>query len=454
MSISQALSSAGSGLSAASRRASVVSSNISNALTPGYARREVLTSERVVAGQGAGVQVDGVRRVQDAALTGSRRASEGESVRDEAIATIQNQISSSLGGPEDAFSFFSSFSNLESAFSTLREQPESSTLQENTLVAAEQIVNDFNRLSTEASTLRLDADREIARQVETVNDALRSIDSLNTEIRTASSSGRDTAALQDERQRLIDQVSSIIPVREIAVDGDEVNLITQEGVFLLSGSPSEVTFTPSPAIAASDTYDNGGLSGLLVEGVDITPFSTSPLSPNGGTLAAQFEIRDRIIPEYTQQLDGLAEDLIRRFSDPANDPSLATGAVGLFTDNGDPVAADPAPGLAARISVNAAVDPSQGGLLTRFRDGVGATAERAAADSTIVDAMLSGIREPRSIDAAGFSGAMSLVDAAADFSSIRASNALNAESRASVSGARTAGLVEAEQDLSGVDTDF
>ena len=47
MSISGSLSSALSGLTAASRAAEIVSSNIANAATPGYGRREVLTSVEV-----------------------------------------------------------------------------------------------------------------------------------------------------------------------------------------------------------------------------------------------------------------------------------------------------------------------------------------------------------------------------------------------------------------------
>ncbi|MFD2438939.1 flagellar basal body protein [Paracoccus kondratievae] len=46
MSISSAISNAVSGLTAASRGTEVVSANIANALTPGYARRELNLSTR------------------------------------------------------------------------------------------------------------------------------------------------------------------------------------------------------------------------------------------------------------------------------------------------------------------------------------------------------------------------------------------------------------------------
>ena len=58
MSISSAFSNATSGLTATSRLAEVVSSNIANAMTEGYARREVSLSART----GGGVSIDGVSR--------------------------------------------------------------------------------------------------------------------------------------------------------------------------------------------------------------------------------------------------------------------------------------------------------------------------------------------------------------------------------------------------------
>jgi len=453
MSISRALSSANTGLNAASRRAAVVSGNVANALTPGYARREVTLNERVVGGQGAGVEVNGVRRVSDPSLTASRRLAESDSNRDAALAKGLNALSAQLGGPEDPFSFFAQIAGFQDALSSLRESPESTVGQRNVLEAGKQVANVFQQLSTENRRVRTNADGEIARQVSEVNDTLKQIESINGEIRTANIAGRDTAALEDQRQRLVDRVSSIIPIREVPREAGAVDLITNEGVFLLAGKARKVEFAATSVITDGMSLAGGNLSGLTVAGTDITPGAASGLGVGGGELAAQFAIRDEIAPEFGAQLDALAEDLIARFSDPANDPSLTGGAPGLFTDGGGALAADPAPGLASRIAVNAAVDPDSGGALWRLRDGVGATAEGVAGDATTLGAMLDGMRAPRTIDASGFSGAFSALDAAAEFTSSRAGAAFNMENRAATSAARADGLVEAEQALSAVDTD-
>lgn len=54
MSISSAFNSATSGLKATSKLASTISSNVSNALTAGYAKRTTALSSVVAGGSGAG----------------------------------------------------------------------------------------------------------------------------------------------------------------------------------------------------------------------------------------------------------------------------------------------------------------------------------------------------------------------------------------------------------------
>ena len=63
MSLSNALSNAVSGIVAASRGTEVVASNLANAMTPGFARREVQLSVRPWIGGGGGVHIEGVERV-------------------------------------------------------------------------------------------------------------------------------------------------------------------------------------------------------------------------------------------------------------------------------------------------------------------------------------------------------------------------------------------------------
>ena len=78
MSISASLANALTGLTAASRAAELFSSNVANAMTEGYSRRELQLSPRFTGGIGSGVQVDGVQRVVDEVTLRERRLSEAD----------------------------------------------------------------------------------------------------------------------------------------------------------------------------------------------------------------------------------------------------------------------------------------------------------------------------------------------------------------------------------------
>lgn len=453
MSITAALLNANSGLAAASRRANNVSNNVANALTPGYARREISVSENIVNGQGAGVTVNGAVRAADKALTADRRLADGALGRDQTVAGAYQSFNSALGEPGDSFSLFAQFQNLETTLRSLSQSPESQPLQAQLLDSAKAVTSSFHQLAGQAQSSREKADAQIANEVDIINSTLKSIDRINKSISVASAGGRDSAALEDERQQLIDRISQSVPVREIPRDNNTVDLMTNEGVFLLTGSTiREIEFTQSGTITPDMSLSGGVLSGLSVNGVDITPGGSGGLAVSQGTLVGLFEIRDEIAPAFHSQLDGLARDMIERFENI--DPTLTPGDPGLFTDAG--IAFDPSNevGLASRIAVNAAVDPDQGGEIWRLRDGLGATAQGPSSANDIIVTMLdalTGLRPPPA--GTGLSGSLTAADAVAGVTSSIGGARISAEERLASSSARAQLLSDAELAATGVDTD-
>lgn len=454
MSITGAISNANSGLSAAQRRADVISNNIANALTPGYARRELSVSARIAGGSGGGVTVDGVSRVTDAAVTRERRIADGLAGRDKAIASAYASLNASLGGPDDPFSLVGQYKNLETALRALGESPESTPQQAQVLDAAKAVVSTINRLASETQRTRQDADGEIAKSVDTVNAALKQIEKLNGDIAKAGASGRDTTALEDQRKGLIDEVAKFIPVREIPREQGGIDLITDEGVFLIAGKARQIDFTRTNIITADLSYNGGAgvLSGLTVDGVDITPGGGGSQAIRQGSLSGLFAVRDEIAPAFQSQIDALSRDLIERFTDI--DATLAPGAPGLFTDAGGPFDPLTETGLANRLSLNTAVDPAAGGALWRLRDGLGAAAEGPAGADAFIRAMLDGFTEQRTPPAgAGLAGSLSATQMAAGVNSSIGTARIAAESHLAASSARATAISESEIAITGVDTD-
>ena len=456
MTISQALLNAGSGLTAASRRAGVTSNNIANALTEGYNRRDVSLAERVTAGVGAGVNVAGVTRATSPAVTYERRIADAMDSYYGANAGAMTRISNMLGGPEDPSSLFQKYANLESAMRALAETPDSAPLQQKVVSASNDLAATFTQLSQGYQQLRMDADREIANRVSDVNDALQKIESLNNSIGRGMSTGADVTALMDQRQLLIDKVNQSIPVRELQRDNGKVDLMTPEGVFLLAGTARTVEFTGSPVIGATSVYNAGAgsLSGLTVDGKDIAPGSGSAQSVSAGAIAGLFNVRDTSVPEMSLALDALAFDLVGRFADPAVDPSLAPGDPGLFTDAGANADVSTLTGLAGRLEINAAVDPAQGGAVWRVRDGIGSVTPAAAGSDAFVRAMIAAMSDSRPTHAAlQSSGDLSAAESAAHLTSLAGGARANAVDQHTASTALVKSLFEAEQFETGVDTD-
>ena len=453
MSISSALINATSGLSAASRRADIVSNNVANALTPGFARREVHVSENVVNGRGAGVQVNGVTRATDQAVTTDRRLAESTTSRDQIITTAHTAFNSALGEPDDAFSLFAQYQNFESSLRSLSQTPESQALQSQSLDTARALVSNLHGLSAQAQSARLRADGDIAQQVSIVNDKLKQIEDLNSAISAATAGGRDATALEDQRKILIDEISESIPVREVRRERGKVDLITDEGVFLVAGKAQTIEFTAANTIGPTESLAGGELSGLTVNGVVITPGDDGTFALRQGSIAGLFTVRDEIAPDFQTKLDGLARDVIERFQDI--DPTLSTGDPGLFTDAGaafDPTAET---GLAERIALNAAVDPEQGGAIWRLRDGLGAATQGPAGSASIITTFLDALTTLKAPPAStGEAGFLTAANIAANVTSSIGQARLTSESRLAASSARAQSLFEAEQRATSVDTDL
>lgn len=295
MSISASLSNALSGLKAASRQAEVISSNVSNALTPGYARRWVELSAESLAGRGAGVRVDGVTREVDQYLVADRRVADAAAANSGLRTAFMNGLEKAIGAPGEDGSLSDQFAALDAAFIEAASRPDSQARLQQIISTASSLSQKFNALSDTIQQSRMTAEDEISNQVEDLSRSLKQIDQLNSDILAQRSAGRDASALMDQRQQAIDHVAEIVPIREVARNGNQVAIYTTGGAALLDGNPAVIGFNPVSTITADMTKASGALSGLTVNGRQIDTSEGGPLG--GGTLGAQFAIRDEMAPD-------------------------------------------------------------------------------------------------------------------------------------------------------------
>jgi flagellar hook-associated protein 1 len=452
MSISGTLSSALSGLNAASRAMEVVATNIANANTPGYARRVLQVGANMVGNASQGVEVIGVLRITDRALMSDRRIADAGAAEQNTISAFLARVEEVIGSPTDAMSLGGRIGSLDAALIAAASRPESEARLAEVLSSAKALVTQIGSAAKSVQEARARADAGIAANVTLLNDTLAQIAEMNGHIRNEVGSGRDAATLMDQRQSLVDRIAEIVPIRESLRKDGQIALITTGGAVLLEGRPAVFGFEPSGVISSDMTVASNALSGLTLNNRPIASLGdATPIS--GGSLAAGFSVRDVFGPEAQTRLDGLARDLVERFAAPGVDPTLAFGLPGLFTDAGalvDPLLED---GLAQRLAVNDAVDPARGGALWRLRDGIGALAPGPGGQSALLNALNAALNLRREPVSGGFmAGERSFSALAGDLFSRVSTDRLSAESDASFASAKSDALRKVELEM-GVDTD-
>lgn len=452
MSLSGSLNSALSGLNAAARAAELVSSNVANAMTEGYARRELQTSARVVGQSGQGVKVNGVLRQEDLAVIADRRVAQAASGASTTIVDFMARLETALGivGSED------SLTARVAAFSTSLQEaasrPDADTRLIGVLQSATALTHQISGVATAIQSARADADDQISDQVSLLNLTLTQVAQFNEDIGVGLVNGRDVSALMDQRQRAIDRIASIVPLREVPRNNGSIALFTTGGAIILDGKPAEFGFRSAGVVVAGMSQASGALSGLTLDGRTVATLGESSLLA-GGTLAAAFQVRDSLAPEAQANLDALSRDLITRFSDSATDPSLPLGAPGLFTDTGNSFDASAEVGLAQRLAINAAVDPTKGGALSKLRDGLGALTAGPIGNAAQFNRFSTALESLRAPASGSFSTASrSFATLASDMTSFAARGRVTAENEASYNAAKLE-TVKTLELQGGVDTD-
>lgn len=440
MSISAALNSALSGLSASSRQTDVISSNLANALTPGYAPRELGLEAQ---GGRGGVTVTGITRHVDPVLLGDRRLADSALAGAQTRAGFAASVERVLGLPGEGDSLADRITAVEAAIAGATARPEDDIRLATVLRDLTALGGALNTASSQIETLRSRADSDIATAVEQLNTGLGRVAELNTRIVAARASGQDVASIEDQRQQVIDGIADLVPLRQLERPRGAVALVSTGGALLLDGRAARIGFEATPLVAAHMTLDNGLVSGLEIDGQAVQTGAGGPL--DGGRLAALFDNRDGLGQAAQRGLDALARDVIERVEALTPPPSPA-----LFTDAGARL--DPAgeAGLAGRLAINPAIDPAQGGALFRLRSGPDATAPGTPAAAPFL-AALGAALSTLSASAPG-EARRDLSGRAADLSSRIAQGRLAAESAVSFASGQAGELRELEL-RGGVDSD-
>lgn len=399
MSLSGALYSAASGLSASQAMSRVTADNVANSMTEGYVRRSAtLVSSDTGSG---GVYVAEISREVDAALTRMSRNENSKMAEQQAIHEGLRDYTLFLGDIGDGTSPAEKFASFNSSLTTLVNMPSSSAAQQGVVYAAEDLAGTINDASDRLADVRADVDMEIRYEVAELNEKLYELKNLNMALSDFEVGTHESAAYYDQVDGVLDEISGITDIRVTYTSDGWVNVFTTGGAALIEGDHVQ------------DVTYNAGDGSLYAGGYEITPNETGIRGIESGSLAGFITLKNETIPQFQLQLDEYARGLIETFQDA--DASLSVGQAGMFTDNGNAYDGVSLDGLASRLQVNDLLSSSSSSTAYLVRDGLGVTSEGEASSVTQIQAWIDALGTDMNADVGtGINADVSLADYGAE----------------------------------------
>lgn len=351
MSLSVALNTARSSLLTTATQIAVSGANTSGALDPSYSRK---IARSVTTGDGS-VRIVTISRAADAQLYYRMLDATSRAAASQAKLDGLDRLHQTVGDTEDARSPAARLGKLLDSLNLYANAPQDRVLAGQVLSDASALVTTLNDAANTVAATRQEADAEIARSVERLNDLLSQFEELNRAVVKGTATGADVTDLLDKRDGVLALISEEIGVNVVTRENNDMVLYTDGGVTLFETSARKVEFTPTLVYGATTIG-----SQVFIDGVPVTGTTTMPL--RSGRIVGLMEVRDVVAVTYQNQLDEIARAIIDIFD-------TGTAAGGLFTQVGLPPAGTLRPGLAADIRINPAYDPDQGGSLDELRDG-------------------------------------------------------------------------------------
>ncbi|WP_441252045.1 flagellar hook-associated protein FlgK [Tardiphaga sp. 71_E8_N1_1] len=310
MSLEIARSIAVSSLMASQVQISVASSNISNADTTGYTVKTANQVATTSGGAGTGVSITGITSSVDKLLFKSLISATSElgaaNTNNDYLNRLQAIYGSTTGAEDTGTSIANTLASLESAISSLAGTTSSASLQANVVSALDNLASQLRETSSGIQQLRGTADAAISSDVDQVNASLQAIASLNAQIKQAAAAGQSTGDLEDQRNVALQTVASKMNVSYFISSTGDMQVYTASGQTLVDNSAHLLSFTAASSVTANASYSAGsssGLSGISVNGVDVTTQITS------GEIGSLLSLRDSVLPAAQSQLDQLANTL-------------------------------------------------------------------------------------------------------------------------------------------------
>jgi flagellar hook-associated protein 1 FlgK len=298
--------------------------NIANVNTPGYTRQRVELSSRLGAPVGdgyigAGVQSDTVRRLADLMVLARQQANASGLGSADMFSAIAGRVDQLMSSADSGLS--KPLTDFFGALGTLANNPNSSAARQGVIAAGQTLTARFSSIQGQLDGMSGEIDQRVRASVDEINGYARSVAGLNQQIVLArgAAGGQPPNDLIDQRDQLIQQISSRIGVSTVAQADGSVNLYIGGGQALVLGREPHALGT------SADPFNSGRLEVTFGSGSASTVISSQL---GGGTLGGLMDVRREVLDPARDELGRIAAGLVQSFNAQHASGVDATGAAG------------------------------------------------------------------------------------------------------------------------------
>ena len=288
---------------------STVSNNVANLNSEGYSRQEAISAENYptqygVNYLGSGAFLESVRRNYDQFLERNLRNSLNDVSTNKPLVSYTSRLLDVVSSEKNALS--PAFDRFFNVVEKLSLEPDSMPLRADLLSSADFLAGRIRHLNQTLDDIDQESARDMQTNIDTVNSLSKQLAGINRQLQKNSKLERQPAALLDQRDRLLKDLSSLVNIRVTeSVNGQlEIGLMDSgENSLLVSG---ENTWK----LTSDFVTARPGTQYLFLDGGG----SKSGISLSGGELAGLSTFRADVLAPLMSQLNILAEGFVNEIN--------------------------------------------------------------------------------------------------------------------------------------------
>ncbi len=307
-----------SGLMASQVAMDVVGNNLNNLTTPGYSRQMVSIQSKqpkatVYGPMGTGVQVTGIERAHNDLLAkavrtesssynyfGSMQNSLGEAM------LYFNELETGAGLGDPLKNYFGAWQELAS---TSPDNTDEAAIKKYSLLEkSETLARQLREGYGSIEQVQKNIDIRLKSSVTQINTIIKNIATLNSSILASEVGGAKANDLRDQRDLLIDQLSTFATVVTNENEAGQITLFVGGHAVVDRDVAHELEVLPNPEKdGALDVYFKPVLGVGTISNAEPINITESLI---GGSIAGDIKARDEILSGYLSELDVIARALI------------------------------------------------------------------------------------------------------------------------------------------------